>query len=158
MSQCEQFRGQLADYVVGALKGRTRSHIEEHLRLCASCMAEVSALERTGEMLGAGGPFDAPEATWDAISRRIARPARGVVRRLRWVWGTAAGALAIAVILIAVLIFRPTGAGQTNIIMSPPAEEELNAAMDGNIAAAWDAPLSDEAAIGLRFASTENDG
>jgi predicted anti-sigma-YlaC factor YlaD len=158
MVRCEQFKSRLAEYLVGALKGRARSRVEEHLRECAACRAEVAALERTGAILDAGLLFDAPDGTWDSISRRIAQPARNVTRRLRWAWGAAASAVAIVLIVIALFVARPSGSGPTQVAMSPPAEEEMEAAIEGRIPAAWAAPLSDEAAIGLRFMSTEDGG
>jgi predicted anti-sigma-YlaC factor YlaD len=158
MAQCEQFRNRLAEYVVGALKGRARSRIEEHLRECAVCRAELAALERTGAILHGSPLLEAPDWTWDAISRRIAQPARNVTRRLRWAWGAAASAVAVVLIVIAFFVASPNGSGPTQLAMSPPAEEEMDVAIQGRIPAAWAAPLSDEAAIGLRFMSTEDGG
>ena len=158
MARCEQFQNRLAHYVVGALKGHARSRVEEHLRDCAQCRAEVAALERTGALLAASPLLDAPDGNWDSISRRIAQPARTVTRRLRWAWGAAASAVAIVLIIIAFFVASPNGSGPTQLAMSPPAEEEMAAAIEGRIPAAWAAPLSDEAAVGLRFMSTEDGG
>jgi len=157
MAECERFGDRLADYAVGAMKGWERSRVETHLRACAACHAELAALERTGGLLDASCLLEAPAGTWEAISRRIAQPAGTVARGLRWAWGAAASAVAILLIALAFFVARPTG-GPTEVAMSPPAHEELDAAIRGRVGAAWAAPLSDEAAVGLRFMSRENGG
>jgi anti-sigma factor RsiW len=159
MTRCEQLRNRLAEYALGGLKGRARSRLEAHLRQCAACRAELAALERTGALLDGCLPLAAPEATWEAISRRIAQGAGTVTHRLRWAWGAAASALTVALIVIAFFIARPDVTSPMQVAMSPPpADEEMAAAIEGRIPAAWAAPLSDEAAVGLRFMSTEDGG
>ncbi|MFB3882778.1 MAG: zf-HC2 domain-containing protein [Armatimonadota bacterium] len=157
MARCEEFRGRLADYLVGGLKARQRPRIEAHLQVCAECRAEMAALERTAAVVEGTALAEAPAGAWGAIRERIERPGSVVARGLRWAWGAAASAVVIALIVIALFVTRP-GGGPTEVAMSPPAEEEMQVAIEARVPAAWAEPLSDEAAVGLRFASAENGG
>lgn len=72
MKECDKVRGQLADYAVGALRGRRESWVKAHLRACEACRKELVALERTGGLLNTVAGREAPPETWMAIRQEIA--------------------------------------------------------------------------------------
>jgi len=158
MNQCDRLRPNLAHYLVGGLRSRARSRLEAHLRACPACRAEVAALQRTGALLDAAPLQRPPEKTWRAIRAQLTHRARAASRHLRYAWGIAASALAIALALISLFWLRPIAVGPTTPVLSPAAEEEVDAALQQRLPTVWATPLSDEAAVGLRFASAEEGG
>jgi anti-sigma factor RsiW len=158
MSKCEEVRGQLADYAVGGLRDRTRGGIEAHLRECTACRAELGALERTGRLMSAMEKQDAPPGTWEQVRARIESrgPARGRMR-LRWAYGLAAGVLALGLVALGIFTVRPTAPSMPTTAVAE-VDEEMRASMEGHLSVIWGAPLSDEAAIGLRLAALEGNG
>jgi anti-sigma factor RsiW len=156
---CHKVRKRLAEYAVGGLRGRTRARIEEHVRDCAACKAELVALERTGGLLDSLSLEEAPAETWAAVQREMRGTERvPVARRLRWAWGTAAGVVALAALVVGAFVLGPMGPGEPQLVVATEADEEMQATMEGHLSAVWAAPLSDEAAVGLRLAVLEDDG
>lgn len=160
MKECDKVRGQLADYAVGALRGRRESWVEAHLRGCEACRKELVALERTAGLLNAVESQEAPPETWMAIRREIAAGEQVRVtppRRLAWVAAT--GVAALVLVLLGMFLLTPTGPGAPpELVVVAEADEEMEATMQGHLSAVWAAPLADEAAVGLRLAAWENDG
>lgn len=72
---CEECRELLGAYVLQALDRFDRGIVEQHLRWCDSCRAEMEALQRIGTGLALGVPHvGAPDAgTWSAIQTRLSR-------------------------------------------------------------------------------------
>lgn len=70
---CDECRELLGAYVLQALDRFDRSIVEQHLRWCDNCQAELTALQRIGTGLALGVPhFGAPsDATWAAIEARL---------------------------------------------------------------------------------------
>jgi anti-sigma factor RsiW len=157
MMKCDGIRDQLADYVVGGLAGRKRRRVEQHLRECAACRAEVAALERTGALLESLEAQDAPRQTWETVRRDIAARQQQRVRP-RWAWGMAMGVMALVLVVVGGLILGPIQMGAPPVVVAAEADEELEATIEGHLSAVWAAPLADEAAIGLRLAALEDNG
>ncbi|MBN1458397.1 MAG: zf-HC2 domain-containing protein [Armatimonadetes bacterium] len=159
MSERNHVKDQLADYAVGGLSGRARTSVEQHLRECDECRAELAALERTGDLLAAVPLEDAPAGTWEGVRQRIAARAQAPARRapLRLAWG-AVGAAALVVIMLGVFLLWPMGGGEPGLIIATEPDEEMAATIEGHVPTVWAAPLADEAAIGLRLAAMENGG
>ena len=160
MNECDKLRDQLAEYAVGALRGRSKSRVAAHLRACEACRKELAALERTGELLNAVASQAAPAETWRAIRQEIAAGERVRVaprRRLAWVAATSVAALLLVV--LGMFLLTPTGpSAPPELVVAAEADEEMEATLQGHLSAVWAAPLADEAAVGLRMAAWENDG
>jgi anti-sigma factor RsiW len=159
MGEHEHIKDELADYAVGGLSRRRRERVDRHLRECVECRRELSALERTGALLESVPLEDAPDRTWDAVRREVYEQGLRRVRPgIQWAYRAAVGAVAAAVILIGVLVLWPGLTGEHATLSAETAEHELQATMQGHLSAAWAAPLSDEAAMGLQLVSWEEDG
>ncbi len=158
--ECEQIRRRLAEHAVGALRGRARRRLEGHVEVCRACRRELRALERTGELLSAVGRQPAPGYAWDAIRRRIAAPRPAPARpQVRWRMAFAAAMLALAV--VASFVLWPIGTSppmEVELVAAVDADEQMQAAIEGHLSAVWAAPLSDQAALGLLLAGSENGG
>jgi hypothetical protein len=61
-------------------------------------------------------------------------------------------------VAFAVFAVWPGGGGGPVVVTAAEADEEMQATMEGHMATTWAAPLADEAALGLRLASMEDDG
>jgi anti-sigma factor RsiW len=160
MTECDKIRGQLADYVVGGLRGRAQARVEAHLRACEVCQRELAALERTGELLDAVGREEAPTRTWESIRREIEGRRRAPVGTgLRWAWALAVTTAALVLMAFGALKLRQHALEATpQVAVVAEVDEEMRATMEGHLSAVWAAPLSDEAAVGLRLAALEGDG
>lgn len=151
---CKQTRQLLADYAVGGLRRGPRARVERHLDECPGCRAELTAYQRTGELLGQVGLESAPEWTWEAVRLRIASPVksplrpRGLhpMRRL-----VAAAALAVMVISAGVFSLWPGRHELAPQVKQVVVDQDLRRAEESHLSAAWSAPLADPAAAGLRL-------
>ena len=156
---CHRVQRQLAEYAVGGLRARARARVEEHVRECAECRMELAALVRTGTLVDALSPEDAPAGTWAAVHSDIAARKRVPVgQRLRWAWAMAAGAAALVALVVAAFVLWPLGLGEPQLVVAAEADQEMQATIEGHLSAVWAAPLSDEMAVGLRLAALEDDG
>jgi len=157
MSDCEQIRRQLADYCVGGLSRRGRARVAAHLRSCASCGAELKALERTGALLEAVGVEVAPD-DWELVRQQLAAQPRQRPRpAFRAAWGVGMAALGVVLLVLGGLVLEP--AHQTGVkpaVVSVDAE--MRGTMENHLSAVWAAPLADEAAVGLGLAELDEDG
>jgi len=151
--------GKLAEYAVGALRGRTKARVESHVRECEACRAELTALERTSDLLNSVKLLEAPPGTWEGIQARLAQRRQApshARRRPRPVWGLAMGAVALLLIVVGLFLLYPTGGQPTLVVVSEP-DAEMQATIDAHVSTMWGAPLADQAAVGLRLAA-ENGG
>ncbi len=156
MNERNHVIGDLAEYAVGALRGRRMARVEAHLRECAECRKELAALERTGELLSAVPLERAPQRTWAAVRGRIASRAPA---RPRLSWAFAVGAVALVVIVIGLsFVLRPVGHVASDVIVATEPDDAMLVTIEGYLPATWSAPLADEAAVGLRFAYLEDGG
>jgi hypothetical protein len=159
MVQCERDKKILADYTVGGLTGRQLTQVERHLANCADCRRELAALQHTGELLTPALLRPAPERVWEGISSRLTAKQLVTHRAHRPAF---AAALAFVVLLLALTItlLRPSSiTAPTPVpLAESQAEEELKAVFAGHDSASWDAPLTDDAALGLTMASLEHNG
>lgn len=66
----EQWTASAAAYALGALDGDERAAFEQHLETCATCRADVAALQETAAMLAYAAPqADAPSALRERVLR-----------------------------------------------------------------------------------------
>lgn len=150
MMKCRITR-KLASYQVGALNQREHADVARHVQGCATCRAELAALERTARLLGPMPVADAPPQVWAGIARQLTprhAPLRVVVpARRAWVPAFAA---AMLVLIVALAVLLPLMHGQVTNAPSQIAYADLQ------LAAAWDTPLSDKAALGLAVLASED--
>jgi anti-sigma factor RsiW len=157
MSSCDRIREQLSLYAVGGLSRRARSGIERHLRSCPACASELTALARTGDLLGAIAPRSAPAALLESVRREIlARPRPPAGTRLRRTWRLALATAALAVLVVGGIFLRPHQPSAPPVATAfEPTDDDTPAAMEAHLAAQWSTPLADEAAVGLRMIDEE---
>jgi anti-sigma factor RsiW len=140
----------LAAYQVGALNPHERAEVERHLHGCAACRAEMAALERTAQLLRPMPTADAPPQVWAHVARQLTPRHAGrrvaVPQRRNWMPAFAA---AILVLIVALAVVLPLMHGH---FAGAPSEV---AYADLQLAAAWDTPLADKAALGLALLATE---
>lgn len=157
MSQCHRYNRQLADYVVGGLRGRRLARLEDHLTACSSCRQEVAALQRTGELLTSQLLHPAPARVWEGVSQQLRQRAAYVTRPLRWVWGVAAVCLVLGIAMAFTLVRTPIAAPPVPVAMSE-GDVEMEGLFAERAATTWDTPLADDAALGLQLAVVEGSG
>ncbi|MBU0606435.1 MAG: hypothetical protein KKI08_01060 [Armatimonadetes bacterium] len=141
----------LAAYQVGALTHQEHNDVARHVQGCPRCRAELAALERTAQLLRPMPVAEAPPQVWSGIARQLTprhAPLRVVVpARRAWVPAFAA---AMLVLIVALAVVLPLMHGQVANNPSQIAYADLQ------LAAAWDAPLSDKAALGLAVLASED--
>lgn len=158
MSKMNHVIDDLPKYSVGTLRGRRKARVEAHLRECADCRKELAALERTGELVSAAPLEGAPADTWEAVRRRIESRAPAPARP-RLGWAFAVGAVALLVIVVGLtFVLSPIGHMGSDVVVTTEPDDQMLVTIEGRLPTAWAAPLADEVAVGLRFASLEDDG
>jgi len=96
---CDQVRDILIDYVYGELSGPDRQAVEEHLKACEPCRAELADLRLARSAVGRLGAPGAGEFT-RRCERLLEKPTGRAVRLRRWlVSGLAAAAVIVAGLL-----------------------------------------------------------
>lgn len=159
MTDRDHIVDRLADYAVGALRGRAKARVESHLAECAACRGELAALQRTGELLNSVALADAPAETWEAVRERVGELRRAAApARPRFAWGLAMGLVAVLIVALGIFLQRPTPVGEPLLVVAVEADDEMQATIDDHLSTMWAAPLADEAAVGLRLAELENNG
>ena len=73
MRSHDEIQELLGAYALDAVDDDERAEIEDHLRDCARCRAEVAEHRETAAFLAHGGA-DAPDALWDRIASSIEAP------------------------------------------------------------------------------------
>lgn len=96
MTACSQDRNALAAYLDGGLAADQERSLEEHMRSCPECAAEVAAQVRLRRAMK-------PAATRFAPSAEFRRKVQGQIATkrsvgLRWLWPAAVATLAVMVI------------------------------------------------------------
>lgn len=154
--KCDKIRPHLADYSVGGLRGRAHRRVTLHLQQCPDCRAELTALENTGSLVSRLGLDSSPLGTWNSIRQRITAPAHP---RGDWARGWALASVALALLLVALITFAPRYQPDQpeTVPLVHPEQEEMQAGLEGHLAAVWSAPLADAAAVGLRLDAMEDD-
>jgi len=141
----------LAAYQVGALPPQERADVERHLHGCARCRAEMAALARTAQLLRPMPVADAPPQVWAHVARQLTPRHAGrrvaTARPRNWMPAFAVAALMLIVALAVVL---PLMHGH---VANGPSQI---AYADLQLAASWDTPLADKAALGLAVLASEN--
>ncbi|MCX6910823.1 MAG: zf-HC2 domain-containing protein [Verrucomicrobia bacterium] len=157
MKSCKDIQAQLADFTVGALHEQERAEIERHLQGCAACQRELSVLRRTGSLLDATEPEEAPADLWQSIRREIEHPNQEPARALwwetlfpsRWPRLAYAGLAATAVVAVALVM--------TFSRLSPAGDDETQDFILRHGMLAWNDPLSDKAALGVMLGRSETE-
>ncbi|MBI5686121.1 MAG: zf-HC2 domain-containing protein [Verrucomicrobia bacterium] len=155
MKSCKDIQSQLAGFAVGAFQEPECAEIERHLRDCPACHRELRALQRTGALLDATEPEDAPADLWLSIRRDIEAPKPVPARApwwemlfpARWPRLAYAGLAATAVIAVALLM--------TVSRLSPVGDDETQDFIVRHGLLAWNDPLSDKAALGVMLGRGE---
>ncbi|NPV48377.1 MAG: hypothetical protein HPY69_15675 [Armatimonadetes bacterium] len=143
-------RRKLADYEVGLLSAAETESVARHLERCAGCRQELAALRRTQTLLTAAPQSDPPEDLWPAIRVALAshRPQR---RGLTPAW-TPAMAVALALVLVIGALWLVPSLQHQALPLAPVGDGDTVAEVQ--LAAAWNAPLADQAALGLAMLAT----
>jgi hypothetical protein len=154
-----------------------------HLLTCASCRGELAALGRTAALITQVGLEAAPDQ-WAAVRQRLVlrdetmprsvaiamerrrlrraalEPGRRFVARprLRLAYAVAAAAFVALVVFFGGLLRSSRMTSRPVATPVVRAEEEVQASVEGHLAASWSSPLGDEAALGLRMAAVEGEG
>jgi anti-sigma factor RsiW len=148
MMKCRHQRS-LAEYQVGALCARDHAIVRDHLPHCPRCREELAALQATCDLLRPITMADAPPQTWAQVQSRLAprRRTSTVVRQ----WSPAfAAALLLIVVAMALLPGLHFGVPQAGVL-------DTDGYAQAQLAAAWDNPLADKAALGLALIAVEDE-
>lgn len=137
----------LAEYQVGALPEPARAEVARHVAQCPACQAELTALERTAALLRPMARADAPPQVWAGVARQMTPRHAPALRRMHW---TPAFAAAMLIVVVALAVLVPVLHGH----FAHPAGTDAYA--DLQVAAAWNSPLADKAALGLALIATED--
>ena len=112
---CPRTLKRLSPYLDGDLGDAERARIRAHLETCKGCAAELDALQRTVELLGALPEVEAPPHLAQRIIARL-RDGEGEPGRFDWLLGPLgrlsdlrAGMAALALALLAVAVLRGGG-------------------------------------------------
>ncbi|MCX6898235.1 MAG: zf-HC2 domain-containing protein [Verrucomicrobia bacterium] len=149
MKPCKDIQNQLADFAVGVLVERERAEVERHFQECPTCQRELSALQRTGAVLDALEPEEAPAGLWQSIRREIETPKQEPAHApwwemlfpAQWPRLAYAGLAATAILAVALLV--------TVSRLSPAEDDETQDFLQRHGMLAWNDPLSDKAALGV---------
>ena len=152
--RCAQVREKLTEYQLDLLGDGEAREVQAHIDECADCREELAALERMDELIQPAEHHEAPRDMWAGVQARM-KP-----RRAPWwqVWRAApkpAIAMAAAM-LIAIggiwlgLSGSPESPQQYAVLASDYQEQQ--------IVAQWSQPLADDAALGVIFASLNDQG
>lgn len=138
--KCRKARELLSDYSMGAVAFDECALVEAHVRECTDCAAELTALNKTGELLNMTQMESAPDQ-WNAISANLAP--RGV-RQNMWGWlgnhrFQFAGMAAVAAIVALAFFSAP----------HPPMHEDAGSYLAQHASMSWREPFADKAGLGL---------
>lgn len=151
--QCTDIRTKLADYSVGLLDERERKAVAEHLAQCASCTAELRALERVDRLLNAVEPEEPPAYLWQSIRARIEAEPQQTRTPFWHGWLTiprlALGGAVATAVLVALAYFGVPRSPEEQT----PLHENAEQLMHTHQMMSWGDPLSDKAALGIALAS-----
>ncbi|MEI6503274.1 MAG: zf-HC2 domain-containing protein [Armatimonadota bacterium] len=147
--KCSYHR-QLADYQVGRLPSAPLARLEAHLTTCASCRRELAALQATAALLRPMPLRDAPAATWGRVQARLTPRRSPAATRVRQ-WAPAFAAVMVLLIIAAALI------PMTHTAPVPQQLADTDGYSQVQLAAAWDSPLADRAALGLAMIALDDD-
>ncbi|MGE5532449.1 MAG: anti-sigma factor family protein [Bacteroidota bacterium] len=148
MMKCRHQR-QLSEYQVGALCARDHAIVRDHLPHCPQCREELAALRATCDLLRPMTLAEAPPQIWTQVQARLTprRRTSSVVRQ----WSPAfAAALLLIVVAMALLPSMHFGVPQTGVL-------DTDGYAQVQLAAAWDNPFSDKAALGLALIAVEDE-
>lgn len=98
MTGCSQDRNSLAAYLDGELAVDQEQSLQQHLRSCPDCAAEVAAMVSLRRAMKPAASRFTPSAEFRRKVQAQIAPQRGL--RLRWVWPAAAVALAAMVLVV----------------------------------------------------------
>jgi predicted anti-sigma-YlaC factor YlaD len=145
----------LAALQAGLLDEREAAAIRGHVQTCPVCQAELAALARATQMLQAAPRVDPPHDLWPAIQGRLTPRSRRT-RHHPVAWRPALAAAMVLVVLIGGLWLLPALQHQAPLPLAPAGDADTFAQVQ--LAAAWDSPLADQAALGLAMLATMDEG
>lgn len=143
-------RRKLADYEVGLLSAAEMERVTSHLDRCAACREELAALRQTRELLTPSPPSDPPRDLWPTIRAQI-KGQPSFRRGLRPAW-TPVAAVALALVLVIGALWLVPALQHQPLPLAPAADGDTLAEVQ--LAAAWNTPLADQAALGLAMLAT----
>jgi anti-sigma factor RsiW len=130
----------LSAYLAGRLSGAERAAVEEHLKTCAACYAELDRLKEVDHLLAQDGQIEPSRNFTQRVLEQVNRENRVVSFRARRVaaWVAAAAVIVFAVFLLRILkdggppppapLVKKTPAQQEPVVKQPapaPAESSL---------------------------------
>jgi len=130
----------IAAYRAGLLSLTARQRLAAHLPGCARCRAIMAQSERTEALMDGMPRRMPPRDLWPGIEARLQPRGTSVLRRA-WRPATAM-AMAVVILLVAVIWVLPMGGGPTTML------SDQGDYAEAQLAAAWDGPLADNAALG----------
>ncbi|MBN2430385.1 MAG: zf-HC2 domain-containing protein [Acidobacteria bacterium] len=127
---CDQVRALMSEFLDGELPTAMHRSVEEHIRQCPACTAELQAWQRTNHLVMVHLPTLEPSsALWLGISRRIARERPlSLGERLwrQWRFALAAGVAAVVVLaLLGVFFWSSPTAGNPEAMIRAQMEQYL---------------------------------
>lgn len=146
--KCRYYR-KLSEYQTGALEAPTAARVQAHVAHCPACRRELQALQATADLLQPLPQADAPADTWRQVQARLQPRRRAAAGRIRQ-WAPVFAAALILLVLVSGL--TPLG-HQALVNHLQPGDNDGYSQIQ--LAAAWDAPLADKAALGLALIAYE---
>jgi anti-sigma factor RsiW len=98
MTACSQDRNVLATYLDGELSAEQERSLQEHLRNCPECVAEIAAQVRLRRAMKPAAMRFAPSAEFRSKVHLQVTPKRRP--GLRWLWPAAVAALALMIVAL----------------------------------------------------------
>jgi anti-sigma-K factor RskA len=127
--KCSKVKRLLSDYVARVATPQQAAQVQEHVRVCTDCAAELGDLERIVRAAAVQGERAAPRDCWPAVRERLmARDfvARGLALRKRWgtiLTGAAAAAAIAAAVVLRFPVQQATGPTVVQIRPHPVASQ-----------------------------------
>ncbi len=148
--RCKTALKKLNLYALGALDADASRDLEQHLRGCAHCRAELAALKALDDVLGTLPDARPSSDLWPAVRSRL-RPRQGRGAWLRDAWRPVL--TTVAALLLSFALFH-------HAAVAPVAPADLSFDQTARVAApdeqfvaiSWQSPLASEAALGVSLA------
>ncbi|HEY2469335.1 MAG TPA: zf-HC2 domain-containing protein [Terracidiphilus sp.] len=98
MMSCDQDRGKLAAYLDGELAANESKTLQQHLRACPDCAAEIAAMVSLRRAMKPAASRFTASAQFRQKVREQVSPSKRI--RMQWMWPLAAAALAVMVVAL----------------------------------------------------------
>lgn len=144
------YHHKLTAYQLGELRGPVGARLEEHLTSCTACRRQLAALQATADLLPPMPLRDAPAATWGRVQARLTPRRSPVATRVRR-WTPVFAAMVVLLVVAAALL------PMLHTATLPQQLADTDGYSQVQLAAAWDSPLADQAALGLAVIALDDD-